>query len=962
MRKSAGIALAVCGAAIHAIAYALPAPAQQPVRFEDVTDREGLGVHLREWEYGHGAAWGDADGDGRPDLYVGSFSSKGDYRNRIPNLLFLNRKGGFVLAPEESVRYAGEGARLSAALFADLDNDGDLDLVTPNHVQRKGKQPGTDLFENRGGGSFRRVTPAADYWPHDRGSRNVAALDLNRDGLLDLLLADGTYGEDARNRLLVLENRGGFRFEDVTRRYGFPMDGTTGLGLGLADVNDDGIFDVFVAGSNRLFVSGANGTFHEVQPGTFVRPEKSDALAAAADFGDLNGDGRPDLITTVHGQPSRIHIYLHQGLRDGDPTYVEITGQAGVGADFPSEGSTGLPLKNAFADIRDFDNDGRNDIVLAIIHRDERGQVQPVVLRNEGNQGGVPRFSRPPDASLIGYYAPAPTADYDRDGRIDIFMCPWFAETPSYLFRNTTVGGHWLAVQVRGEGRSHNPMGVGSTVMVYQRGGMDDPGKLIQRYDVAIGTGYSSGEEAIAHLGLGTADRVDVVVRWGAERLRLPDVSADRYLTVTFPAPGPGGDSGGDSGRVRQHPYPPVLPGGAAYVTDRSPAFLRPAGPLRPGVEIARTAPTVDFMYYPGQDYPGRPWSVWGDGSAAGNRFYSTIGDQIGPRGRARVYEYDSSTRKLRAVADLAEWAKSSGGLPGGGSYVPGKVHGRIDLGSDGWLYYATHRLAPPPGEQDGFRGDPVLRTHPGTGRTEIVVAHPIPGHAIPASILDPERMIFYGGTAPAAEAPDSQMTFFAYDVRNRKMLKTAPGGFARAAILSGSTGRVYWNGKRYDPATNQITSSDAPEVRSATEETRDGFVYGTTGRSAELWALDVKTERFTSLGQGAVAGKEYTAAIDADPSGRYLYYVPGAEGGGAADGTPIVQFDVRTRKRKVIAFLHPFYLEKYGYTLDGTFSLELDPAGEKLYVVWNGMRRGSDERESTALTVIHIPASERRP
>jgi enediyne biosynthesis protein E4 len=507
-----------------------------PIRFEDVTDRTGVAHHLEAWEYGHGAAWGDVDADGRPDLYLGSFAGRADYRNRLPNMLLLNRPDGFALSPEEGIRYTGAGTRLSAAIFVDLDNDRDLDLAASNHVQRARGQPGSDIFENQGGGSFGRVTPDQDYWPAARGMRNIAAIDLNQDALVDLIMADGSYGRGAENRLFVLRNNGSFEFEDVTHEYGFPVDNTLGLGLAVGDVNDDGFIDVFVAGSNRLFVSRGKRTYREVQPGTFVLPVgQTDAFPAGADFGDLNGDGLLDLVTTVHAQPSRIHLYLHQGTRDGVPQFVEITEVAGVGDDFPSFGMTGLQLKNAFVQIRDIDSDGRNDVVLSIVYRDGDGEVQPLVLRNLGNEGGTPRFSRPPNSSLIGYYAAAPIGDYDRDGRLDLFLCPWFAETPAYLFRNTTPGGHWLAVQVEGDGQRYNWMGIGSTVLVYEAGGGGDPERLIQRREIAIGTGYSSGEEAIAYLGLGEADRVDVLVRWGDERRMLANVEADQYLKISFP-------------------------------------------------------------------------------------------------------------------------------------------------------------------------------------------------------------------------------------------------------------------------------------------------------------------------------------------------------------------------------------------------------------------------------------------
>jgi len=415
--------------------------------------------------------------------------------------------------------------------------------------------------------------------------------------------------------------------------------------------------------------------------------------------------------------------------------------------------------------------------------------------------------------------------------------------------------------------------------------------------------------------------------------------------------------------------YPPTLPGGKTCVTDQSAEFLKAAATLREGVEIARTAPTVDFLYYPGQDYPGRPWSVWGDGCASGDKYYSAIGDHAAPKGTALLFEYDSTARKFRLLADVRKVLESAGAIPAGMNYSPGKIHSRIDLGSDGWLYYSTHRGSPgTTTDQNGYKGDWIFRTHPESGKTEIVATHPVPKHCIPASVLDPERLIFYGGTAHGKDAPAQGVQFLAFDAREKKVLLATPGGFDRCAIFSRSTGCLYWSGKKYDPKTSTIPASEAPGVRSATEETPQGIVYGTPSGEAsgpsharsELYAFDVKTEKVAWLGSAVVGKQAYITTIDADPTGRYLYYIPGAHGGGPVDGTPVVQFDVKTRKRKVIAFLHPFYANTVGYTLEGTFGSALDPKGEKLYVTWNGQRKGSKGWESCALTVIHIPASER--
>jgi len=416
--------------------------------------------------------------------------------------------------------------------------------------------------------------------------------------------------------------------------------------------------------------------------------------------------------------------------------------------------------------------------------------------------------------------------------------------------------------------------------------------------------------------------------------------------------------------------WPPKLPGGKASVSDTSPDFLKSPAKLLPGVTVAKTAPRVDLLYYPEQDYPGSPWSVWGDSLAVGDKYYSAIGDHAAPQGNGYVYEYDSTTGKLVTLVNTTDVLR----LPEG-HYMPGKIHSRIDMGSDGWLYYATHRGSTRvTTDKYHYKGDWIFHTHPETKKTEIVAQGPVPKHCIPTSLLDPDRLIFYGGTA-AGEYSDKTVMFFAYDVRKKKVLHTAVNGPRRYIMFARSTGRMYYTDEvnnrlmRYDPE-----SGKPPQVipgtiglRTASEETKDGFVYTTGQKDGRIWRFNTKTEKIEDIAALPVASQTYTTTFDLDPTGRYLYYIPGAHGGSERDGTPVVQFDTQKRTRKVIAFLQPFYGKKYGYVTLGTFGSAVSPDGSKVYVTWNGNRGGKDPRrgryafDTCALTVIHVPESERK-
>jgi hypothetical protein len=427
---------------------------------------------------------------------------------------------------------------------------------------------------------------------------------------------------------------------------------------------------------------------------------------------------------------------------------------------------------------------------------------------------------------------------------------------------------------------------------------------------------------------------------------------------------------GQNSGRT-QLSFPPRLPDGRIVVIDQSHEMLQPPDTLQDDVLIARTPPRVEFAFYPGQDYPGNPWSNWGDGTVRDGKYYSAIGDHRGPQGNAFVYEYDPQASHdgretpFRKLVDLQEVLR----VPEG-HYVPGKIHSRLDFGKDGWLYFATHRGSPRyTTDQYGYGGDWVLRCHPPTGKVEVVVYAPVAKHCIPCSVLDPQRMIFYGGTAAGV---GDEVRFLAYDVIARRLLCDVPNGPARYMILSSTTGCVYFTAKQTDyPLLKFDPQSGAPPqplpvkigIRAATQETPEGIVYtvsdGQRAEPSRLYAFDVRREQARLIGLAAVGRQQYIASLDADPTGRFLYYVPGAHGSSTDDGTPIVQFDTHTGRKKVLAFLHPYYQRHYGVALVGTYSTAVDERGEKLFITWN-VRRGDRAWDCCAVTVVHIPAEER--
>ncbi len=519
------------------------------IEFEDVTEDKGLDKLLAGWHLGHGGAWGDVTGNNRPDLYIGSFADRriyGDPNAPIPNMLFLNKEDGFTLSPDETVRLdmrgkpSGERYRVSMALFADLDGSGKLDLLVGNHMRRN------HIFENHRSGEFRdvRLSDGDCEWPEDFDMRDATAVDLDRDGLLDLILVDGRYDyRGTERRLRAMRNLGDFRFEDISFDIGFPDEDTPGLGLATGDVNNNGRPDFFVAQSNRMLISRDDGSYREYRPGFFSKPAFSPegAGTVGAALADMTGNGLLDLVFTVHGIPPQVFIYVNRGIdEDGMPYFENVTREAGLDLDFPVGG---VPLPDLKSDARhrllgadlalvDLDNSGKRDILLAMTHLDERGRLQPLVLRNKEVIDGVPRFSAPP-LNKLAFYCTTPVADYDRDGRMDIFMATWYRELDSYLFRNSTDGGNYLTVRVEGESENLNSMGIGAVIRLYKVGHAGEEEYLLGRGDIALAQGYSSGDEALAHFGLGDVQYCDVVVTWQEHEAIRENVKVNRLKVIS---------------------------------------------------------------------------------------------------------------------------------------------------------------------------------------------------------------------------------------------------------------------------------------------------------------------------------------------------------------------------------------------------------------------------------------------
>jgi hypothetical protein len=546
-------------AIILAVAGAMPTtlrghatPVDDPFVFRDVGDEAGVFPHVAG-SRGHGAAWGDVDGDGWPDLFVATFHNKGSK----PGLLLRNEKGKFRPDLHAGVNTSGIG---SGALFVDLTNNGRLDLYVSHCAYGQdgvSKSPSV-LFRNDGGGRFTDVSAASGACPPNYEGRGLAALDFDGDGLLDLVTCEQYYSPDVKTGAALYRNKSDYHFENATAAAGLPAK-FGGLGVAVADVNNDGWPDIFItggAGDHRLLLNDGKGHYREAPGAREVfrwKNAKADDPPAGVCIADVNRDGLPDVVIGHHFKqpwvsPLSVRLYLNRGIKDGVPTFEDVTEAAGLGP---------LTMKAPHVEIQDFDNDGWPDIYVSIVKFAD-GRPHPLIYKNLGVRDGVPRFREYawavndfPTAADRGvrrsgdlfdkilrekkiiYMAAGPSCDFDRDGRLDLFLPNWWLAGRSLLLRNETAGGHWLDVRVEGS-NGVNRMGAGSRVNVYAAGKLGDGAALIGSREIAIGYGYCSGQEAVAHFGLGSQTSVDVevILPHGKGRIARRGVAADQRLIV----------------------------------------------------------------------------------------------------------------------------------------------------------------------------------------------------------------------------------------------------------------------------------------------------------------------------------------------------------------------------------------------------------------------------------------------
>ena len=526
-----------------------PSASGSATQFEDVTRAAGIhfvhnsGAFGKKWlpeTMGPGVAFLDYDNDGWQDiLFVNGTAWPGHAGRHTTLALYHNNHDGTFTDVTQKAGLATEIYGMGVAI-GDFDNDGYDDIFITALGQ-------SHLFHNNGDGTFTDVTKKAGLWGPNEFSTSAAWVDYDRDGHLDLVVANYVQWSPENDIYCALDgktksyctpepykgssirlwhNRGDGTFEDATQKAGLYDPTSKSLGVAILDANQDGWPDILVSNDtqpNKLYINNGNGTFSEkgVQAGIGYSEDGIARAGMGVDAGDYDRSGYPSVLITNF---SNQMLALYHNERNG--LFVDDAPQSDVG-------HASLLTLGFGCFFFDYDLDGWLDIYIANGHiEDAIERVQPRVRYAEPphlfHNLGNGKFKEVTASAGVSFAAPrvargAAYGDINSDGALDVLVAT--NGGPAALFRNAGTKNHSLRIKLTGT--KSNRDGIGAVVRV--TAGNDTQAQMLRS-----GSSYLSSSELIVTFGLASHTQADAVeIRWpSGQSDHLKNVAADQIVTV----------------------------------------------------------------------------------------------------------------------------------------------------------------------------------------------------------------------------------------------------------------------------------------------------------------------------------------------------------------------------------------------------------------------------------------------
>ncbi len=533
---------------------------------------------------GGGLATGDVNGDGLVDIYFTA-------NNKGGNRLYLN-KGNFQFEDvTQKAGVAGTSDWCTGVTMADVNGDGHLDIYVSAVANVYGLKGQNELFINNGNGTF--TEKAAEYGLNFSGFTTQAAFfDYDRDGDLDCFIINQSQRPHANivdtsnrhkvdpfsgDRLYRNELSAGQKmFTDVSAHAGIYQSNLGyGLGLAIADINNDGWDDIYVGNdfheNDYYYVNKGDGTFKESGAEVFGHYSR---FSMGNDVADYNNDGQLDLVTVdmlpedekilkTYGSDENPDIYRFKLVSNGfqhQYSRNNLHRNNGNGSSFSETAlisgvsATDWSWAPLFAD---FDNDGAKDLLITsgivkrpvdldyvrfvsdlqmrkgmdrtdkydneAIEKMPDGSSHPYLYKGDGKMSFTDVSADWGTGSLKGYFNGAAYADLDNDGDLDLVInC---INAPAVVLKNNAPAKNHLSISFKGEGL--NTTGIGAKAYLFVKGNL-------QYQQLMLTRGFQSSSDTRLHFGLDSETTVDsLLVIWPDQRFQvLKNVPANQRLVV----------------------------------------------------------------------------------------------------------------------------------------------------------------------------------------------------------------------------------------------------------------------------------------------------------------------------------------------------------------------------------------------------------------------------------------------